>query len=74
MASVAEETRASIEADTFWCMTKLLDGIQDNYTFAQPGIQKKLRALKELVMRIDGQFFIITQPPLTIARPIASAP
>ena len=31
--------RRNIEADSFWCMTKVLDGIQDNYTFAQPGIQ-----------------------------------
>lgn len=42
-----------IEADTFWCMSKLLDGIQDNYTFAQPGIQLKINQLKELIQRID---------------------
>lgn len=42
-----------IEADCFWCFTKLLDGIQDNYTFAQPGIQVKVNALKELIKRID---------------------
>ncbi|MGH0140058.1 UNVERIFIED_CONTAM: hypothetical protein FKN15_071278 [Acipenser sinensis] len=34
-------------------MSKLLDGIQDNYTFAQPGIQTKVKALEELVSRID---------------------
>ncbi|TWW64540.1 TBC1 domain family member 22B, partial [Takifugu flavidus] len=27
----------------------------DNYTFAQPGIQKKVKALEELVSRIDGR-------------------
>merc|ERR1712136_709317 len=32
-----ETIRKNIEADSFWCMTKVLDGIQDNYTFAQPG-------------------------------------
>ncbi|KAL1473645.1 hypothetical protein MTO96_038549 [Rhipicephalus appendiculatus] len=42
-----------IEADSFWCMSKLLDGIQDNYTFAQPGIQSKVNTLKELIQRID---------------------
>jgi hypothetical protein len=30
--------------------------LQDNYTFAQPGIQKKVKALEELVSRIDGRF------------------
>ncbi|XP_064488219.1 TBC1 domain family member 22B-like isoform X2 [Ornithodoros turicata] len=43
-----------IEADSFWCMSKLLDGIQDNYTFAQPGIQSKVNMLKELIQRIDS--------------------
>lgn len=29
---------------------------QDNYTFAQPGIQNKVKALEELVSRIDGKW------------------
>ena len=28
---------------------------QDNYTFAQPGIQTKVNALRELVHRIDSK-------------------
>ncbi|CAF90892.1 unnamed protein product, partial [Tetraodon nigroviridis] len=56
MSALPLQTQRSIEADTFWCMSKLLDGIQDNYTFAQPGIQNKVKALEELVSRIDGQF------------------
>ncbi|XP_022242995.1 TBC1 domain family member 22B-like isoform X1 [Limulus polyphemus] len=43
-----------IEADSYWCLTKLLDGIQENYTFAQPGIQKKVNTLKDLMKRIDA--------------------
>ncbi|XP_030576323.1 TBC1 domain family member 22A isoform X1 [Archocentrus centrarchus] len=53
VSSLEEEALRNIEADSFWCMSKLLDGIQDNYTFAQPGIQKKVKALEELVSRID---------------------
>ena len=41
---------------TFWCILKLLDGIQDNYTFAQPGLQTKVNALKELIKRIDCKY------------------
>ena len=48
-------TMREIEADSFWCMSKLLDGIQDNYTFAQPGIQLKVVQLKELIQRINGR-------------------
>lgn len=53
VAGLPLETQRNIEADSFWCMSKLLDGIQDNYTFAQPGIQNKVKALEELISRID---------------------
>ncbi|KAJ1735138.1 GTPase-activating protein [Coemansia biformis] len=45
---------SAVEADSFWCLTKLLDGIQDNYTHAQPGIQRQIVKMKELVARIDS--------------------
>ncbi|KAK4996671.1 GTPase-activating protein [Elasticomyces elasticus] len=44
----------AVEADSFWCLTKLLDGIQDNYISAQPGIQRQVAALRDLTARIDG--------------------
>lgn len=44
----------AVEADSFWCLTKLLDGIQDNYIFAQPGIQRQVAALHDLTARIDA--------------------
>ncbi|KAL0136187.1 rab-GTPase-TBC domain-containing protein [Mucor lusitanicus] len=50
-----KEILGVIEADSFWCLSKLLDGIQDNYTFAQPGIQRQISTLKELVTRIDAR-------------------
>ena len=43
--------RAQVEADSYWCLCKLLDGIQDHYTYAQPGIQRTVFHLKELVRR-----------------------
>ncbi len=44
----------AVEADAFWCLTKLLEGIQDNYIFAQPGIVRQVRALRDLTTRIDS--------------------
>ena len=44
----------AVEADSFWCLTKLLDGIQDNYIFAQPGIVRQVNALRDLTTRIDS--------------------
>ncbi|KAG8517971.1 TBC1 domain family member 22A [Galemys pyrenaicus] len=53
ISRVPPDVLCNVEADTFWCMSRLLDGIQDNYTFAQPGIQMKVKMLEELVSRID---------------------
>lgn len=44
----------AVEADTFWCLTKLLDGIQDNYIYAQPGIHRQVNSLHDLTKRIDS--------------------
>lgn len=49
-----DEKVESLEADCYWCLTKLLDGIQDSYTHAQPGITRQVGRLKELITRIDG--------------------
>ena len=44
----------AVEADTFWCLTKLLAGIQDNYIVAQPGIHRQVASLRDLTTRIDA--------------------
>lgn len=43
----------AVEADSFWCLSRLLDGIQDNYIAGQPGIQRNVKRMRELVGRID---------------------
>ncbi|KAI8899316.1 rab-GTPase-TBC domain-containing protein [Globomyces pollinis-pini] len=53
-SKLSQAILAGIEADSYWCLTKLLDGIQDNYTHAQPGITRQISRLKELVSRIDA--------------------
>ncbi|KAJ8665435.1 hypothetical protein QAD02_007097, partial [Eretmocerus hayati] len=54
VATLPKNLRDIIEADSFWCLSKFLDGIQDNYIFAQLGIQHKVNQLKELIQRIDA--------------------
>lgn len=54
ISKLSEEDRNVVEADCFWCTSKLLDGIQDSYTFAQPGIQTKVQQLRDLLIRIDA--------------------
>jgi len=54
VSSLPKDQQDIIEADSFWCLSKFLDGIQDNYIFAQLGIQRKVNQLKELIQRIDA--------------------
>ncbi|KAJ1974210.1 GTPase-activating protein [Dimargaris verticillata] len=54
-ADISDTLLSQVEADSFWCLSKLLDGIQDNYIHAQPGIIRQIEKLKELVARINGK-------------------
>ncbi|XP_053969943.1 TBC1 domain family member 22B isoform X1 [Anastrepha ludens] len=54
IGTLSVDKRDAIEADSFWCLSKFLDCIQDNYIFAQLGIQEKVNQLKDLIQRIDG--------------------
>uniref|UniRef100_K3W8M6 Rab-GAP TBC domain-containing protein n=2 Tax=Globisporangium ultimum (strain ATCC 200006 / CBS 805.95 / DAOM BR144) TaxID=431595 RepID=K3W8M6_GLOUD len=57
LSVVSDESLQTVEADSYWCLTKLLDGIQDHYTFAQPGLQRMVQRMEELVHRCDGDLF-----------------
>ncbi|CAF1130851.1 unnamed protein product [Rotaria sordida] len=57
ISSLSDTNRRIIEADSYWATSYLLEGIQDNYTFAQPGIQYKVRTLEELIKRIDEPLY-----------------
>lgn len=54
MGDVSDQMLEEIEADTYWCLTNLLAGIQDHYTSDQPGMQRMVMHLEELVNRIDA--------------------
>lgn len=49
---------SAVEADSFWCLSRLLDGIQDNYISGQPGIHRSVKRMSELVGRIDGSSYV----------------
>ncbi|CDS42822.1 TBC1 domain family 2B [Echinococcus multilocularis] len=54
-APITAEQLQDLEADVFWCVSRLLDTIQDNYTFAQPGIQNNINKLSSLIERLDNE-------------------
>lgn len=47
------QRKDAIEADAYWCFSKLMENIQDHYTFAQPGLQRMVARLEGLTQRID---------------------
>lgn len=42
-----------LEADTYWCLLRLLENITDNYIHEQPGIIRQVRDLRVLISKID---------------------
>ena len=46
---INEETLNNIEADCFWCFSRLMDGIQDVYTRDQPGMHRMIKNLEKVV-------------------------
>lgn len=52
--SRGDQCLADAEADAYWCLTALLNSIQDYYTFSQPGIQRRVHFLRDLVSRVDA--------------------
>ncbi|GAA5889357.1 hypothetical protein JCM8208_007853 [Rhodotorula glutinis] len=54
VSTLAPSVLEALEADSFWCLSKLLDGIQDNYIFAQPGIQRLVKKMDGLCARVDA--------------------
>jgi TBC1 domain family member 2 len=53
MNHCSDERLHQVEADVYWCLTNLLSSIQDHYTADQPGLQRMVGRLEELVYRID---------------------
>lgn len=53
VGSLSDDILRAVEADSFWSFSKLLDSIQENYTFAQPGIQRIVNLLEKIMSRVD---------------------
>lgn len=54
VSSLSDSVLRAVESDSFWSFSKLLDSIQDNYTFAQPGIQRLVNLLSRVMSRVDA--------------------
>ena len=50
---LSEEQLNNVEADSYWCLSKMLDRILDNYTSSWPGIKKSFSKVEEVIQRVD---------------------
>lgn len=57
VSQIEDKKFKEIESDTFWCFSLFMDFIQDHYTFAQPGIQKMVQKLENIIEKIDHELY-----------------
>ncbi|PVU90706.1 hypothetical protein BB561_004754 [Smittium simulii] len=55
--NISKSDFEGVEADCFWCLTNLIGKIHDSYTFTQPGIQRQIIKLKDLVQHINPALY-----------------
>lgn len=51
VATLGPQALTEIEADSYWLFCKLLDNVQDHYTFSQPGLQRMVMRLEDVTKR-----------------------
>jgi len=54
LAQLDDSSIANVEADCYWCLTKILSEKLDHYTHGQPGVQRMAQRFREVLRRIDA--------------------
>jgi len=52
---INETNMFELEADTYWCFSKMMDKVQSNYTNNQPGLQKMMSKMEEIIKLLDPE-------------------
>lgn len=55
--NIPKESLDAIEADSYFCLSKLLSQMQDNYTDGQPGIHRAIAKLEAIINEVDQQLY-----------------
>ena len=54
---ISEEDLKNCEADLYWCLSLLLENVQDHYTSNQSKIFDQLKTMKQMIIKIDEQLY-----------------
>lgn len=57
LLDLGEEVLMLVEADSYWCFTKMMDRIQTNYTHNQPGLTKMMHKMEEIIKLVDFDLY-----------------
>lgn len=55
--NLGKDTLLNIEADCYWCFTKMMDKIQTNYTHNQPGLARMMKQMQEIITVVDEELY-----------------
>ena len=55
LALLSETVLSDVEGDTFWCFSRLVDSIQDNYTASQAGIHRQIGRMRQVCGELDPE-------------------
>jgi hypothetical protein len=55
LIELGEDLLLEIEADSYWCFTKMMDRIQTNYTNNQPGLNKMIQKMEDIIFLVDEE-------------------
>jgi hypothetical protein len=53
LMDIGEDILMLVEADSYWCFTKMMDRIQTNYTHNQPGLTIMIKKMEEIIKLVD---------------------
>lgn len=53
--TLSPETLESIEADMYWCMSKLMESVTSNYTQGFDGLRQAYSKVEDFLYRIDSE-------------------
>ncbi|TRY52546.1 TBC1 domain containing protein [Cryptosporidium tyzzeri] len=54
---ISSERMFEIEVEIYWCLTRMLDTLQENYVTEQPGIHKLIVHLQDIIKRTNKPLF-----------------
>lgn len=57
LESLPNETLEAVEADVYWCVSKMIESVTSNYTQGFDGLRQAYSKVEELLCKIDQELY-----------------